>query len=148
MKYDKCVSWVSYNLALPLQPRQQGSNVEDKVRLEPFPIECQQVIETTNLSYLKKIGNNVNSSNTSQKPYWKINNKVTNKCLQYHLSFNTILFINMTLFPWYETKKTPLLVNNLFILNCGENVKPFSEFFSQTQASILVYYPHTNFSHG
>jgi len=49
--------------------------------------------------------------NTNQKSYWKIINKVMNKCK--------------------APKIPPLLINNVFILNCREKAKLFTEFFSQ-----------------
>ena len=57
------------------------------------------------LTYLANMGNKLNNTNTSQKSYWKIINKAP--------------------------KIPPLFVNNLFILNCIEKGKPFTDFFSQ-----------------
>ena len=76
---------------------------EDKVRLDAFRTECQNVVETAKLTYLKNLGNKVNDPSTSQKAYWKIINRVMNKCR--------------------APKIPPLLVNNMFILNCREKVK-------------------------
>ena len=49
------------------------------------------------------MGNKVNNPNTSQNSYRKIINKVMNKCK--------------------APKIPPLLVNNVFILNCVEKAK-------------------------
>ena len=67
--------------------RRHGCKVEDKVRLDTFRSKCQQAVATANLSYLTNIGNKVNDPNTSQKSYWKIINRVMNKCrtLKYHI---------------------------------------------------------------
>ena len=73
---------------------------EDKDRLDAFRIECQQTVETAKLTYLTTLGNKVNEPNTSQDSYWKIINRVMNKCR--------------------APKIPPLLVNNLFVLNCKE----------------------------
>ena len=55
-------------------------NRKNRVRLDALRIECQQAFESAKLSYLKILGNKVDNPNTSQKPYWKIINKVINKC--------------------------------------------------------------------
>ena len=85
---------------------------EDKVRLDAFRIECQQAVEMAKLSYLPNLGDKLNNPNTSQKSHWKIINRVMNKCR--------------------APKIPPLLVNNLFILNCKEKAKYFNDFFFTT----------------
>ena len=94
---------------------------EDKVRLDAFHVECQNVVETAKLTYLQNLGNKVNDSSTSHKT-WKIINRVMNKCR--------------------SPKIPPLLVNNMFILNCREKVKLFNDHFSNqcrpvTTSSVL-----------
>ena len=96
---------------------------EDKVRLDAFRTECQNVVETAKLTYLKNLGNKVNDPSTSQKAYWKIINIVMNKCR--------------------APKIPPLLVNNMFILNCREKAKLFNDHFSKqcrpiTTSSVLL----------
>ena len=91
--------------------KRHGYKAEDKVRIDRFRIECQQAVETAKLSYLTNLGNKVNSPGTSQKSYWKIINRVMNKCR--------------------APKIPPLLVNNLFILNCREKARFFNDYFSQ-----------------
>ena len=83
---------------------------EDKVRLDTFHIECQIAVATSKSSYLTNMGNKVNDPNTSKKSYWKIVNRVMNKCR--------------------SPKIPPLLINNQFILEC-KKVKLFNKFFSQ-----------------
>ena len=74
-----------------------------------FPGECQQAVENAKSTYLTNLGDKVNDTNTSQKSYWEIISRVMNK---------------------YRTPKIPpLLVNNVFILDCKEKAKPFNEFF-------------------
>ena len=94
-----------------------GYKVEDKVKLDTLRIECQQAVETAKLSYLRNLGNKVNDPNTSQKSYWKIINRVMNKSR--------------------APKVPPLLVNNMFILNCREKARYFNEFFSQQCKPII-----------
>ena len=60
---------------------------------------------------LNEFGNKVNNPGTSQKSYWKIINGVMNECR--------------------APKIPPLLVNNLFILNCREKARYFNDYFSQ-----------------
>ena len=91
--------------------KRHGYKAEDKVRFDIFRIECQQAVETAKLSYLTNFGNKVNNPRTSQKSYWKIINRVMNKCR--------------------APKIPPLLVNNLFILNCREKARYFNDYFSQ-----------------
>ena len=76
---------------------------EEKTRLDAFRIESQQAVESAKLAYLTNLGNKVNDSNTSKKSYWKIINRGMNKCR--------------------APKIPPLLVNNIFILNCREKAK-------------------------
>jgi len=91
--------------------KSHGYREVDKLRLDLFRIECQQAVETAKLTYLTNLGNKVNDVNTSQKLYWKIINRVMNKCR--------------------APKIPPVLVNNCFILNCREKAKFFNHFFSQ-----------------
>ena len=88
---------------------------QDKVRLDVFHIECQEAVATAKLSYLTSMGNKVNDHGTSQKSYWKIINRVMNKCR--------------------APKIPPLLINNRFILDCKEKVKLFNDFFCTAMQS-------------
>ena len=89
----------------------------DKVRLDIFRCECHQAVEDAKSSYLANLGNKVNDPNTSQKSYWKIINRVLNKCR--------------------APKVPPLIVNNVFILNCREKAIIFNEFFSN-QCKLII----------
>ena len=91
--------------------KRHGFKADDKVRLDTFRIECQQAVETTKLSHLTNLGNKVNNPGTSQNSYRKIINRVTNKCR--------------------APKIPPLLVNNLFILNCRDKARYFNDYVSQ-----------------
>ena len=83
--------------------KKHGYKAEDKVRLDVLRTECQQAVETSKFSYLMNLVNKANNSNTSQKSFWKIINRVMNKCRAPNIP--------------------PLLVNNLFILNCREKAR-------------------------
>ena len=97
--------------------KRHGFKAEDKVRLDAFRVECQQAVETAKSSYLTNLGNKLHSPNTPQKSYWKIISRVMNKSR--------------------APKIPPLLVNNLFILNCKDKAKHFTEFFSQQCKPII-----------
>ena len=97
--------------------KKHGYKADDKVRLDNFRAECQKEVEAAKKSYLSKLGNKVNDPNTSQKSYWKIINKVMNKC-------------RAPIVP-------PLIVDNIFIINCREKAKHFSDFFSKQCKPII-----------
>ena len=84
---------------------------EFKVRLDSFRIECYKAVETAKSSYLTNMGNKANEPGISQKSYWKIINRVMNKCR--------------------SPKIPPLLINNQFILDCRDKAKLFNDFFSE-----------------
>jgi len=97
--------------------KKHGYRAEDKARLDIFRKECQEAVEKSKTDYLNNLGNKLNDPNTSQKSYWKIINRVMNKC---------------------RAPKIPLiLVNNVFILNCKEKAKYFNDFFSIQCRSII-----------
>ena len=73
------------------------------------------------------MGEKLNNHNTSRKSYWKIINKVMNKCK--------------------APKIPPLLVNNLFILNCREKAKLFTDFFSQQCKPVINHSVLPNFNY-
>ena len=56
--------------------------------------------------------NKANNPNTSQKSFWKIINRVMHKCR--------------------TPKIPPLLVSNLFILNCREKARLFNDYFNDS----------------
>lgn len=97
--------------------KKHGYKADDKVRLDTFRVECQKAVEAAKISYLRNLGNKVNNPNTSQKSYWKIINRVMNKC-------------RAPIVP-------PLLTNNLFILNCRDKAIHFNEFFSKQCKPII-----------
>ena len=92
--------------------KRHGYKPEDKVRVDIFRKECQEEVEKAKLSYLTNIGNKLHSSNTNHKIHWKIINTLMNKCK--------------------APKIPPLLVNNLFVINCEEKAKLFTDFFFTT----------------
>ena len=89
--------------------RRHGYKPEDKVRIDIFRKECQEEVEKAKLSYLTNIGNKLHSPNTNHKIHWKIINTLMNKCK--------------------APKILPHLVNNLFVINCKEKAKLFTDLF-------------------
>ena len=87
------------------------------MRLDAFRAECQIDVQTAKVTYTRHLGNKLNGTNISPKSYWKIINRVINKC-------------RAPLVP-------PLLVNNIFVLNCSEKVNHFIDFFSK-QCKLVV----------
>ena len=105
--------------------KRHGYKDEDKARLDTFRSECQLAVENTKLSYLTHLGNKVNGPNTSQRSYRKIiSNRVMNKC-------------RASIIP-------PLLVNNVFILNCRDKAIIFNDFFSNQCRLITNNVVHTH----
>ena len=74
-------------------------------------------MESAKFSYLTNLGNKVNDHTTANKTYWKIINRVMNKCR--------------------APKIPPLLVNNLFILLGRVKAKYFNDFFSKQCMPII-----------
>ena len=89
----------------------------DNIRIDNFRKECQEAVETAELSYSTKIVRKLNDQSTGQKSCWKIIN-VINNCK--------------------SPKLPPRLVNNLFVLNCRENAKLFTDFFHGNVNLILT----------
>ena len=97
--------------------KRHGYKEDDRLRLDVFRAECQIAVETAKATYTRNLGNKLNGTNISPKSYWKIINRVINKC-------------RAPLVP-------PLLVNNIFILNCSEKANHFIYFFSK-QCKLVV----------
>ena len=103
--------------------KRYGYKLKDKVRLDNFLKECQKAVENGKLTYLASMEKKLNNPNTSQKSYWKIINKVLNKCK--------------------APKMLPLLVNNTFVLNYREKAKLLTDFFTR-QCKLVI---NNNFSY-
>ena len=89
--------------------KRHGYKEDDRLRLDAFRAECQIAVETAKVTYTRNLENKLNGTNISPKSYWKIINRVINKC-------------RAPLVP-------SLLVNNIFVLNCSEKAKHFIDFF-------------------
>ena len=97
--------------------KKHGYKREDRDMLDTFRMECQQAVQSAKLTYLQNLGNKANDPRTSQKSYWKIINRVMNKCR--------------------APKIPPIFVNNMFILNCCEKAKSFNDWFSEQCTPII-----------
>ena len=73
---------------------------ENKIRVDTFNAECMTAVKLSKENYLSNIGDKLSDPNCSQKSYWKILNKILNKCKTPNIP--------------------PLFVNNRFIVNCKE----------------------------
>ena len=110
--------------------KKHGYNAEDKLRLDAFREECKEAVENKKVSYLTNLGNKLNDPNTSCKSYWKIINRVMNKCR--------------------APRIPPILFNNLFVLNCKDKAKLFNDFFSKqcklisNSSTLPNFYYHTD----
>ena len=60
--------------------KRHGLRPDDKVRVDTFREECNLAIQNAKENYLKKLGNELADPNTCQKSYWKIINRVMNRC--------------------------------------------------------------------
>ena len=105
-------TWLSRKNSLYKNYKKHGYKIVDKERLDKFRVE------TAKLNYLKNLGNKVNDPTTTQKSYWKIINRVMNKSR--------------------APKIPPLLVNNIFILNCCEKAKLFNDVFQNNARLLLI----------
>ena len=109
--------WINKQLTTKLRKKNRlyrnykkhGYKDEDKERLNAFREECQSDIEQAKSDYLTRLGNKLKNPLTPQKVYWKIVNKVMNKCK--------------------SSRIPPLIVNNDFVTCCREKAKLFNDFF-------------------
>ena len=60
--------------------KRHGYKPEEKIRVDLFRDECNASILKAKSDYLIKLGNDLADPSTSQKTYWKIINRVLNKC--------------------------------------------------------------------
>ena len=90
--------------------KKHGFKPEDKSRVDVFRSECNMAIKKAKADYLKNLGNKLADPKTRQKCYWKIINRVMNRCR--------------------APKIPPLLVNNTFVLNAKEKAHNFIKHFS------------------
>ena len=80
--------WITWSLKNMLNKQNRlfknyerhGYKVDDKNRVDSFRKECEMAINKSKEDYLKKLGDKPVNPNTSQKSYWKIINRVMNKC--------------------------------------------------------------------
>ena len=60
--------------------KRHGYKLDDKNRVDNFRKECEMAINKSKEDYLKNLGDKLINPNTSQKSYWKMVNRVMNKC--------------------------------------------------------------------
>ena len=91
--------------------RRPGYMEADRTNVEQFRQTCFDAINIAKVKYLKKQGQILTDRNTSQKAYWKILNRATNRCK--------------------VPKVSPLLIDNIFDIDCGEKATKINEYFPQ-----------------
>ena len=110
--------WIDLNLKRMVRRQQRlyknfkrhGCKPEDKVRVDAFRDECKLAIQAAKNNYLENLGNKLVDPNTCQKSYWKVINKVLNKCK--------------------APKVPPILHNNTFLIKAKEKAHEFVKHFS------------------
>ena len=113
----KDAPWISNDLKrmIKRQNRQykkfkrNGSKPENKAAVDDFRNECFSAINTAKEKYLTDLGSKLKNSETGPKIYWRVLNKLLNKCK--------------------IPKIPPLLYNNKFIVNCKNKARLFNDFF-------------------
>ena len=85
-------------------------NPKTKLELMLSVTSANSLLKKLNLIFLKRLGNRLADPSTSQKSYWKIFNKVLNKCK--------------------SPKIPPLLVDNKYLINAKLKADEFIKFFS------------------
>ena len=89
--------------------KRHGFRKEDKLRVDNFQKQCNTAVLAEKERYLQNLGTKLAISNTSQKTYWRIINKIMNKCK--------------------APKIPPLLIDNRFVVNCKTKAIEFNNFF-------------------
>ena len=90
--------------------KKNGYKTEDKIRLDNFRDECYKAISLAKERYLSSMGQDLANPSTSKRTYWKIINRVMNKCK--------------------APKIPPMLSENEFVINCKEKADLFANYFS------------------
>ena len=92
--------------------KKHGYKVEDKMRLDSHRDVCNKTIEKSRENYLRQVGMNLADPNTSKRAYWKIMNRIMNKCkaskIPPILSDNSLLS---------TVKKKPIFLLIFFLIN-------------------------------
>ena len=89
--------------------KNNGFREADKISLDLHRKECAEAIEKSKQNYLSKLGKKLTDQSTGQKTYWKIINKLLNKCK--------------------TPRIPPLLIDDKFIISCEEKATLFNNFF-------------------
>ena len=87
-----------------------GYKTSDKARLDAFSDDCKKAIEKAKQTYLQKLGSNLADPLLGRKTYWKMINKIMNKCK--------------------APKIPPIFSGNSYILNCKDKACAFATFFA------------------
>ena len=91
--------------------------------MDKYNDECTNAVEFAKQSYLRNLSNKLNDPSVSKKSYWKIVNKVMNRCK--------------------APKIPPILLNHSFVMNCQMKCNIFAKYFPEqckliTNSSVLL----------
>ena len=89
--------------------KNNGYKEADRISLDASRRECNEAIEKSKQKYLMNLGNKLTDRSVGPKKYWKIVNKLLNKC-------------KLPRIP-------PLLVENKFVTCCMNKAALFNDFF-------------------
>ena len=90
--------------------KRNGYKIEDKLILDRMKTQSSEAIKNAKDDYMKSLGAKLADSTTGQKTYWKILNKLLNKCK--------------------VPRIPPLFVQGKFITNCKEKASIFNSLFT------------------
>jgi len=107
--------------------KRHGFKPEDKLRVDAFREECRIAVETSKENHIKYLGSKLANNLTSKKTYWKIINKIINKCK--------------------GTKIPPIIFNHNVITNFIDKVNLFATFFSEQCTPITTTSVLPNLTH-
>ena len=60
--------------------KRHGYKANGNIRMDKYNDECKNAVEFAKQSYLRNLSNKLNDLSVSKKSYWKIVNKVMNRC--------------------------------------------------------------------
>ena len=113
--------------------KNNGFQEVDKVPLDLYRKECAEAIEKSKQNYLLKLGDKLADKCTGQKAYWRIVNKLLNKCKIPRIPPLLIADKFVTC-----CKEKAVLFNNFFVAQCQpfQNASVLPNFFFLTAAKL------------
>ena len=97
--------------------KRHGYKTDDNIRVDLYNNECKNAVAFAKQSYLRNLSCKLNDPNVSTKSYWKILNKIMNRCK--------------------SPKIPPILVNHGFVTDWKIKCNIFAKYFSE-QCKLIV----------